>query len=109
MNSNFVPTSIRPRAPQGNFSNTPFEDFKNPETIRKMEAALAHVKSQLGREYELVIGGRRFKTEAKIKSHNPSRPAELVGLHQKAVAEHAEHAMSAALAAFETWSRTSVD
>ena len=108
MNSNFVTTSIRPRTPQGNFSNTPFEDFKNPDTIQKMEAALAKVKSELGREYELIVGGKRFKTEGKIRSHNPARPAEIVGVHQKAVAEHAEHAMAAALSAYESWSRTSV-
>ena len=108
MNSNFVTTSIRPRSPQGNFSNTPFEDFKNPATIQKMEAALKQVKSELGREYDLIVGGKRHKTEGKIRSHNPARPAETVGIHQKAGADHAEHAMAAALKAFESWSRTSV-
>jgi 1-pyrroline-5-carboxylate dehydrogenase len=108
MNSSAVDTSIRPRTPQGTFSNEPFADFKSASTIIAMEEALARVKTQLGREYDLIIGGRHFKTEGKIRSHNPARPAELVGIHQKAVAEHAEHAMSAALTAYETWSRTSV-
>ena len=101
--------SIRIRQPQGNFKNEPFADFKNPETARAMEAALAKVRSELGREYDLVIGGRRVKTEGKIKSHNPARPAETVGVHQKAGIEHAEPAMQAALAAYETWSRTTVE
>jgi 1-pyrroline-5-carboxylate dehydrogenase len=39
---------------------------------------------------------------------NPARPAEVVGIHQKAGAEHAEQAMEAALNAFESWSRTDV-
>ena len=74
-----------------------------------MEAALAKVRSELGREYDLVIGGRRVKTEGKIRSHNPARPAEIVGVHQKAGLEHAEPAMQAALAAYETWRRTTVE
>jgi 1-pyrroline-5-carboxylate dehydrogenase len=104
-----LPTSIQPRVPQGTFRNEPFTDFKNPENARAMHHALELVAEQLGREYDLVIGGDRFKTEGKIRSLNPARPAQIVGVHQKAEAEHAEHAMQAALAAFQTWSRVSVD
>ncbi len=104
-----LPTSIQPRTPQGSFSNEPFIDFKHPDQARAMRAALEQVAGQLGREYELVIGGERFKTDGKIQSLNPARPAQVVGIHQKAGAEHAEQAMRAALLAFETWSRVSVD
>ena len=102
-----LPTSIQPRVPQGGFRNEPFTDFKNPETAREMRAALDLVGSQLGREYDLVIGGERFRTEGKIRSLNPARPAQVVGVHQKAGTEHAEQAMHAALRAFESWSRVS--
>ncbi len=102
-------SSIRIRKPEGTFQNEPFTDYKAPENARLMEMALAKVKSELGREYDLIIGGRRIKTDGKIKSHNPARPAETVGIHQKAGLEHAEPAMQAALAAYETWSRTSVE
>jgi 1-pyrroline-5-carboxylate dehydrogenase len=104
-----LPTEIQPRSPQGVFANEPFTDFKAPETARKMKEALELVGGQLGREYDLVIGGHRIKTEGKIRSLNPSRPAQVVGIHQKAGAEHAEPAMQAALKAFDTWSRTSVE
>jgi 1-pyrroline-5-carboxylate dehydrogenase len=103
-----LPTSIQPRTPQGGFRNEPFTDFKNPEIERAMHAALNHVGSQLGREYDLVIGGERFKTDEKIRSLNPARPAQVVGIHQKAGARHAEQAMQAALRAFESWGRVSV-
>ena len=103
-----LPTSIQPRTPQGGFSNEPFTDFKNPDTARAMRAALDLVAGQLGHEYHLVIGGERFRTEGKIRSLNPARPAQVVGIHQKAGAEHAEQAMQAALSAFESWSRVSV-
>ena len=104
-----LPTEIQPRSPQGEFRNEPFTDFKNPENARKMQAALDLVASHLGHEYDLIIGGHRLKTDGKIKSFNPARPAQVVGVHQKAGAEHAEKAMQAALDAFETWSRTSVE
>jgi 1-pyrroline-5-carboxylate dehydrogenase len=57
----------------------------------------------------LVIGGKRIKTADKITSLNPSKPSQTVGVHQKAGQEHVEPAMSAALKAFESWSRTSVE
>jgi 1-pyrroline-5-carboxylate dehydrogenase len=103
-----LPTSIQPRTPQGSFKNEPFTDFKHPENVRAMRAALELVAGQLGREYDLVIGGERFRTEGKIRSQNPARPAEVVGIHQKAGSEHAEQAMRAALDAFESWSRVPV-
>jgi 1-pyrroline-5-carboxylate dehydrogenase len=104
-----LPTSIQPRTPRGSFSNEPFIDFKHPDQARAMRAALEHVAGQLGREYDLVIAGERFKTDGKIRSLNPARPGQVVGIHQKAGAEHAEQAMRAALLAFESWSRVSTD
>ena len=102
-------TQIQPRSPQGWFRNEPFTDFKLPENTRKMKEALDLVASELGREYDLVVGGHRLKTEGKIQSVNPARPAEIVGIHQRAGAEHAGIAMQASLHAFESWSRTAVE
>jgi 1-pyrroline-5-carboxylate dehydrogenase len=102
-------TEIQPRTPQGGFANEPFVNFKSPENTRAMKEALDLVGGQLGREYHLVIGGERVTTEGKIKSLNPARPAQVVGVHQKAGAEHAEEAMAGALKAFEGWSRVSTE
>ena len=66
-----LPTEIQPRSPQGEFRNEPFTDFKNPENARMMRAALDLVGSQLGHEYDLIIGGHRSRTEGKIKSLQP--------------------------------------
>jgi len=104
-----LPTEIQPHSPQGDFRNEPFTNFKEPATARQMQAALDLVASQLGHEYDLIIGGHRLRTDGKIRSLNPARPAQVVGIHQKAGAEHAEKAMQAALEAFETWSRTSIE
>jgi 1-pyrroline-5-carboxylate dehydrogenase len=91
------------RLHEGPFVNEPPIDFKKQENVDKMRAALAKVRSELGREYDLVIGGKRIKTEKKIRSINPAKPSQLVGLHQKAGPEHVEPAMAAALNAFESW------
>ena len=90
------------------FANEPFIDFTTPENKLAMQEALAEVENSLGHEYDMIIGGKRLRTEGKITSVNPARPAQVIGIHQKAGPEHAEAAMSAAQAAFHTWSRTPV-
>jgi len=104
-----APIRADARKAVGRFRNEPSVDFSKSENARQMRAALDHVRGQLGREYDLVIGGRRIRTADKIRSLNPARPSQLVGIHQKAGSEHVEPAMQAALAAFENWSRTSLD
>jgi 1-pyrroline-5-carboxylate dehydrogenase len=97
------------RLHEGPFVNEPLTDFSREETARRMRAAIDKVRGELGREYDLIIGGKRIKTTDKIRSINPARPSQLVGLHQKAGKEHVEPAVQAALRAFESWSRTSVE
>ena len=103
------PTVILPRSPQGEFRNEPFVDFTRHENAHAMKEALVRVGDMLGHEYELVVGGERIRTAGKIESHNPARPSQIVGIHQKAGAEHAELAMQAALKAFESWKHVSVE
>ena len=93
---------VRPRTTlhQGPFVTEPFFDFRNEDNARRMRAAIAKVRGQLGREYDLIIGGKHVKTADKIKSLNPSQPSQIVGIHQKAGKEHVEPAMKAALAGF---------
>src|SRR3954468_22704585 len=93
----------------GPFVTEPFFDFRNEDNARRMRNAIAKVRGQLGREYDLVIGGKGVQTTDKIKSLNPAKPSEIVGIHQKAGKEHVEPAMQAALKAFESWSRTTVE
>jgi 1-pyrroline-5-carboxylate dehydrogenase len=103
----------RPRASSqphhGPFINEPFFDFTKEDNARKMRAAIERVRGQLGREYDLIIGGQRVKTTDKIKSLNPAKPSQIVGIHQKAGKEHVEPAMAAALKAFDSWKRTPIE
>src|SRR6201993_4852931 len=102
---------VRPRASllSGLFVSEPFFDFRSEENARRMRAALAKVRGQLGREYDLIIGGTRVRTADQIRSLNPAKPAQIVGVHQKAGREHVEPAMNAALQAFEPWRNTTVE
>ena len=87
----------------GKFVNEPLLDFRQEETARAMRQAIDKVRGELGREYDLVIGGKRTRTPAKIRSLNPAHPSQVVGIHQKAEREHVEPAMDAALSALESW------
>src|ERR1700722_15973318 len=92
-------TVILPQTPKGVFRNEPFVDFTQSANQHAMKAALDQVGDLLGHEYPLIIGGERLHTAGKIESHNPARPAQVVGIHQKPGAEHAEVAIQAALKA----------
>ena len=100
---------IKPRAPKGAFANEPFTNFSDPENARAIRHALDQVSVHLGSEYPLIIGGKRLKTAERIRSINPARPAQVVGIHQKAGAAQVDAAMNAALRAFDSWSKTAVE
>lgn len=88
------------------FRNEPYTDFSIAESRKRMEEALAKVRGQLGREYGIVIDGERIHTADKLKSTNPARPDEIVGIHQKATPELANRAIETAHRNFAAWSRT---
>jgi 1-pyrroline-5-carboxylate dehydrogenase len=102
-------TVILPQTPKSVFRNEPFVDFTQSANQHAMKAALDQVGDLLGHEYPLIIGGERVHTARKIESHNPARPAQVVGIHQNPSAEHAEVAIQAALKAFESWKYSSVE
>ncbi len=106
--ANLAPTvpAILPKTP---FANEPFLDFTAAGKQAGHAGRAGRVRGELGREYDIVIGGKRLQTAGKIVSINPARPAQVIGIHQKAEAEHVEPAMQAAQAAFATWSRTPVE
>ncbi|HWP85463.1 MAG TPA: L-glutamate gamma-semialdehyde dehydrogenase [Terriglobia bacterium] len=89
----------------GEFRNEPLTDFSQPEQVRAMEEALAKVRSQLGREYEIVINGERIRTAEKFRSINPARPDQVVGIFQKGTPELAARAVEAAAERFQSWQR----
>ena len=91
------------------FSNAPYDDFSLPANRQGMEKALASVRSQFGREYDLRIDGERVRTGDLLESVNPSKPSEIVGRHHKATPELAVRAIEGAAAYFEEWRFVPVD
>ncbi|HUS12652.1 MAG TPA: L-glutamate gamma-semialdehyde dehydrogenase [Pyrinomonadaceae bacterium] len=89
------------------FRNEAFTDFTKEENAQAMRAALEKVKSELGREYPLVIGGERITTDAKHDSINPANRTEVVGRFQKATTELANKAVESAYETFQSWKNTS--
>jgi len=89
------------------FKNEPLTNFKgNPELFRQMQAAVAQVGTELGREYDLVIGGEHIQTRDKFPSINPSQKDQVVGLFSKGNAEQAGRAIQTAEQVFKKWGRT---
>jgi len=85
------------------FRNEPLTDFSRAAIRKRQAAALDALRAKLGKEYPIVIGGKRVEAPEKFNSTNPSRPSEVLGVFQKGNAEIARHAMDTAVAAFETW------
>jgi len=91
------------------FANEPYRDFTKPDAAQASRHALAGVRAQLGREYDLLIAGDRRRSSDKLHSLNPAHPAEVVGIHQKGSTQDALDAVEAAYAFFPVWAATAVE
>jgi 1-pyrroline-5-carboxylate dehydrogenase len=74
-----------------------------------MEAAIAKIRGELGRDYPLVIGGQRITGLATFDSTNPAHKDQLLARFQKGTRAHVDQAIDAAWKAFESWKRQPVD
>jgi 1-pyrroline-5-carboxylate dehydrogenase len=91
------------------FRNEPYTDFSAPRNRRAMEEAQDAVRARFGREYELLIGGERQRTGDLLRSVNPAKPGEVVGVHHRATAELARRAVDCAHTYFSEWSQSSAE
>ncbi|HPM23889.1 MAG TPA: proline dehydrogenase family protein [Phycisphaerae bacterium] len=85
------------------FENTPNADFTSETSRQRMQAGLAQVRAELGREYPLMIGDQPVTTGQWFESHNPARPKEVVGRIAQANDEMVNRAVTAAAAAQRAW------
>jgi len=85
------------------FRNEPFTDFTIEENAKAMRAAIDKVKTQLGNEYPLVIGGERINTGDMLESINPANRTQVVGKFHKATKGLAAKAVETAAETFKTW------
>jgi 1-pyrroline-5-carboxylate dehydrogenase len=85
------------------FRNEPLTDFSDERSAAVMREAISVVESETGREYPLIVGGKRYTTDDLLASPNPSNYDEVVGLVHKANTDIADRALEEATAAFQTW------
>ena len=85
------------------FRNEPLNDFSKEENAAAMRAAIEKVRTKLGKEYPLVIGGERIKTGDTLDSINPANRTEIIGKFHKATKELASRAVDTAYQTFQSW------
>jgi 1-pyrroline-5-carboxylate dehydrogenase len=79
--------------------------FDPPEALHEhYERALAKVKSELGREYPLLINGEQRWVQEKFEDRSPINTDWLLGRFPKGGVADARAAIAAARAAFPAWS-----
>ncbi len=88
------------------FRNEPFIDFSSAENKRAMREAIERIRMELGRTYDLIIGGSDLQTSTTFHSVNPANPAEVVGIHYTATVHQAAQAVETAQLAFANWRRS---
>ena len=87
------------------FRNEPFTDFSRADNAAAMREAIEKVRSELGREYPVVIGGEQVSLPGKFESFNPANKAQVVGVFSEVDSDTTlvERAIEAASAAFRVW------
>ncbi|HEX4166028.1 MAG TPA: L-glutamate gamma-semialdehyde dehydrogenase [Bryobacteraceae bacterium] len=88
------------------FVNEAYTDFTQPLAAEAARAALAQVRGELGKRYDLLIAGQRRQSKEQLQSVNPSNPSETVGFHGKATEQDARDAIEAAYSYFPVWAAT---
>ena len=84
------------------------ESYINPgdsEVRRRMAEAIEKVSSDF-KDYDIIIGGKGYKTDRKIKSTNPSNPSEILATFSRADRSLVDKAIEVAAKSFETWKST---
>lgn len=89
------------------FRHEPFTDFTVKENRDAFQAALDQVEKELGKHYDLLVGGERLSTGEKIASINPADKGQVIGTVSKANRDIADQAINAAHEAFDAWRKWS--
>lgn len=89
------------------FKHEPFTDFTEEGNRKQFLTALKKVESELGKEYPLIINGRKVFTNRSIVSVNPANKEQLIGSVSMAAKEHVDEAFDAALHAYQSWRKMS--
>ncbi len=102
-------TTLHPQLAMPDFANEPHSDFAESDARNAMQEALSEVSQLLGREYQLVIGGRPIETKSEIASYDPSVAGRIVGRIAAAGPDDVVEAIDTARRAQPEWGAVSAD
>ena len=85
------------------FKNEIVLDFSKESNFKKQKDALKSVKKNLGKNYPLEIGGKKYKTGNLLTSFNPSNKDEKLAHFHKGSIELANLAIETAYKKFHEW------
>ncbi|MEO5858483.1 MAG: L-glutamate gamma-semialdehyde dehydrogenase [Pyrinomonadaceae bacterium] len=87
------------------FKNEPFTDYSKPENAAAMKDAIEKVRSELGKEYSVVINGEKITLDRKFESYNPANKTEVIGVFSEVDTDTSlvDKAIDAATEAFKSW------
>lgn len=88
------------------YKTEPIKMYQDELDVKAYLGAIDLVKKEFGTHYDLVIDGKRVKTETVYTSLNPSNHSEVIGTISQASIKEADKAMEVALNRFKTWSKT---
>ena len=85
------------------YKTEPLLDFTLSENITRYQNQIKDMESKLGKHYELIIDGKRIRTDLNYTSINPSNKKEIIGTISQARKKEVDLALDAAMKRFETW------
>jgi len=89
------------------FTNEPHTDFARAEARKRMRAALATVRTTLGRRIDPVFPAPRGLTRPTLTPRNPAKPEEVVGVVSAAAPQDVDEAVARAVASGRSWAAIS--
>ena len=85
------------------FRNEIFTDFSKKSNVEKQQKAIASIRKQFGKTYEMIVGGKKVRSKGRIISYNPSNKDEIVAKFYKGTKETANRAVETANKKFDEW------
>jgi RHH-type proline utilization regulon transcriptional repressor/proline dehydrogenase/delta 1-pyrroline-5-carboxylate dehydrogenase len=85
------------------FSNEPPLDFSLSQNREQMKDALKKIAGEFGKKYPLFLGPLEVVTGKEMRSLNPARPKEIVGIVSSATGIEAKKALQEARTAWNGW------
>ena len=101
-------TPTRPKK-EGVFYNEAMLDYVHAEHRQNTQKAIEKFQTKyMGKDYPIVINGKKLKGSKQIQRENPSDTNQILGHIEMATVEQADEAVKVAKAAFPKWSKTPV-